>query len=191
MKHLNVGIDIDNVINNLAECILKVFNEDTGQSVKLTDIKSYYIERWVDEKYSDKIISLFTDKRVWKQISLIDLCQVFIKKLYDDGHRIIFVTATEPLNVAKKFNWLSRNFPYIDIRKNLVMTHTKQLISSLDVLIDDYENNLIDGDYEKILLNYPWNSGIVDERYGIRRCNDWREIYNEVCKIAEKESEEQ
>ena len=40
MKHLNVGIDIDNVINNLAETLLKVFNEDTGQNVKLSDIKS-------------------------------------------------------------------------------------------------------------------------------------------------------
>ena len=80
MKHLNVGIDIDNVINNLAETLLKVFNEDTGQNVKLSDIKSYYIERWVDSKYSDKITALFADKRVWKQISLIDNSRNFIQK---------------------------------------------------------------------------------------------------------------
>lgn len=190
MKHLNVGIDIDNVINNLAEILLKVFNEDTGQNVKLSDIKSYYIERWVDSKYSDKITALFADKRVWKQISLVDNCRNFIQKLVEDGHRIIFVTATDPSNIAKKFSWLSRNFPFIDIKRNLVMIHTKQLLSELDVLVDDYENNLIDGNYSKILLNYPWNNGINDERYGIIRCNDWREIYNEICKIAETEINE-
>lgn len=70
------------------------------------------------------------------------------------------------------------------------MIHTKQLLSELDVLVDDYENNLIDGNYSKILLNYPWNNGINDERYGIIRCNDWREIYNEICKIAETETNE-
>ena len=190
MKHLNVGIDIDNVINNLAETLLKVFNEDTGQNVKLSDIKSYYIERWVDSKYSDKITALFADKRVWKQISLIDNSRNFIQKLVEDGHRIIFVTATDPSNIAKKFSWLSRNFPFIDIKRNLVMIHTKQLLSELDVLVDDYENNLIDSNYSKILLNYPWNNGINDDRYGIIRCNDWREIYNEICKIAEMETNE-
>ena len=41
MKHLLIGIDIDNVINNLAESLLNVFNADTGESVKLNDIKSY------------------------------------------------------------------------------------------------------------------------------------------------------
>ena len=170
--------------------MLKVFNEDTGQNVKLSDIKSYYIERWVDSKYSDKITALLADKRVWKQISLIDNCRNFIQKLVEDGHRIIFVTATDPSNIAKKFSWLSRNFPFIDIKRNLVMIHTKQLLSELDVLVDDYENNLIDGNYSKILLNYPWNNGINDDRYGIIRCNDWREIYNEICKIAEMETNE-
>ena len=191
MKHLLIGIDIDNVINNLAESLLNVFNADTGESVKLTDIKSYYIERWVDAKYTNKILSLFSDKRVWKQITLIDHCKTFIQKLVEDGHRIVFVTATDPSNVAKKFSWLSRNFPFIDIKKNLIVIHTKQLLSSLDVLVDDYENNLIDGNYAKILLNYPWNSGISDDRYGIIRCNNWIDIYNEICKIAESNISEE
>lgn len=191
MKHLLIGIDIDNVINNLAESLLNVFNADTGESVKLADIKSYYIERWVDTKYTNKILSLFSDKRVWKQITLIDHCKTFIQKLVEDGHRIVFVTATDPSNVAKKFSWLSRNFPFIDIKKNLIVIHTKQLLSSLDVLVDDYENNLIDGNYAKILLNYPWNSGISDDRYGIIRCNNWIDIYNEICKIAESNISEE
>ena len=191
MKHLLIGIDIDNVINNLAESLLNVFNADTGESVKLTDIKSYYIERWVDAKYTNKILSLFSDKRGWKQISLIEHCRTFIQKLVEDGHRVVFVTATDSSNVAKKFNWLSRNFPFIDIKKNLIVIHTKQLLSSLDVLVDDYENNLIDGNYAKILLSYPWNSGISDDRYGIIRCNNWIEIYNEICKIAESNISEE
>lgn len=190
MAYLTIGVDVDNVVNNLAECILKVFNEDTMQNVKITDIKSYYIENWVNEEYKDRIVPLFLDKRVWKQVTLIDLCQFFIKRLDEDGHKIVFVTSTEPENILKKFNWLQRNFPFIDIRKNLIATHTKQLVSGIDVLIDDYEKNLINGKYEKILFSYPWNSQIDDKQYGIRRCNDWREIYNEICKIANQKTKE-
>lgn len=32
MKHLNVGIDIDNVINNLAEMLLKVLTKIPGRT---------------------------------------------------------------------------------------------------------------------------------------------------------------
>lgn len=38
---MKIGIDVDNVINNLTECVISVYNEDTDSDLKLTDIIDY------------------------------------------------------------------------------------------------------------------------------------------------------
>ena len=39
---MKIGIDIDGTINNMCECILKVYNEDSGDNLKVEDITNYY-----------------------------------------------------------------------------------------------------------------------------------------------------
>lgn len=184
-----IGIDIDNTINNLCEALLEVYNFDTMESIKITDIKSYYIENYVNPEHKNMIIKLFTDSRVWKRIKLIDNCQFCINNLIEQGHRIVFVSASDFINIPKKYEWLVRNFPLIDMRNNFIVAHDKQLVAGLDVLIDDYEKNLIGGIYHKILLDYPWNKNVNCEREGIVRCRDWQEIYNEICRIERERYE--
>ena len=48
---LKIGIDIDGTINNMCECVLKVYNEDSGDNLKVEDITNYYIENFVKEEY--------------------------------------------------------------------------------------------------------------------------------------------
>ena len=38
VKKMIVGIDIDNCLNNLCEAVLSVYNEDSGDSLKQSDI---------------------------------------------------------------------------------------------------------------------------------------------------------
>ena len=92
------------------------------------------------------------------------------------GEEIYFVTATEPQNVAKKARFLQRTFPFLDIRKRLITTHCKQMIKC-DVLIDDYEENLKNGSYFGILMNYPWNRNFDDASDDkIYRVFDWTQV---------------
>ena len=42
-------------------------------------------------------------------------------------------------------------------------------MAGIDILIDDYEKNLIDGKYQKILFSYPWNKNFNNSEYGIYR----------------------
>ena len=49
----------------------------------------------------------------------------------------------------------------------------------VDILIDDYEMNLINGSYFGILMDYPWNStAIFDEAAydNIYRVFDWLQV---------------
>lgn len=173
-----IGIDIDNVINNLASAVIKVYNEDSGDNLTLEDITDYYIEKFVKDNFKKDFLTYFIDKRVWKNISLIPDAVETVTKLHNEGHEIYFVTSTEPQNVIKKSGWLEKIFPMIDIRKRLIVCHRKTLLSGLDIMIDDYPKNLIGGDFKGILLDYPWNKNCYDST--IVRCKNWPEIYDAI-----------
>lgn len=46
-----IGIDVDNVANNLCEAVLSVYNEDSGDNLQLKDITSYYIKSFVQQRF--------------------------------------------------------------------------------------------------------------------------------------------
>ena len=181
---LIIGVDIDNVLNNLTESVLKVYNADSGDNLSLSDITAYHIENFVKSEYKETFWHYFLDKRVWKGISIIDGCREVIAKLHNEGHKIIFVTTTEAENLPKKKNWLQRNFPFLEIRKCLYSCPRKQYIKC-DILIDDCLKNLVgDKEYYSVCLTYPWNTTELEESTPMfTRAKDWNEIYSKVKMI--------
>ena len=173
-----IGVDIDNCILSTTEAVLEQHYVDTGEKLTLDNIKSYYIENHVSEEYKYDFHLIFLKKEMWKRTKVIPNCVEVIKRLHNQGHKIYFVTSTEAKNVAKKESFLKRTFPFLDIRKCLITTHCKQMIG-VDILIDDYEMNLINGSYFGILMDYPWNSTAIfdDAAYdNIYRVFDWLQV---------------
>ena len=171
-----IGIDCDNVVCNTTESVLAQHYADTGEKLTLDDIKSYYIENYVSDDYKDDFHLIFYKKEMWKRVKVIPHCVEVIKRLHDRGEEIYFVTSTEPQNVTKKARFLQRAFPFLDIRKCLITTHCKQMIG-VDILIDDYEMNLINGSYFGILMDYPWNRNFDDASDDkIYRVFDWIQV---------------
>src|SRR5574344_418797 len=171
-----IGVDIDNCLISTTEAVLSQHYVDTGEKLTLDDIKSYYIENHVSEEYRDDFHLIFLKKEMWKRAKVIPNCVEVIRRLHNQGHQIYFVTSTEAKNVAKKSSFLQRTFPFLDIRKRLITTHCKQMIN-VDILIDDYEMNLINGSYFGILMNYSWNSNFDDASDDkIYRVFDWTQV---------------
>ena len=171
-----IALDVDNVITNTTACVLEQHYTDTGEKLNLDDIKGYYIENYVGDDYKDDFHLIFFKKEMWKRVQVLPHCIDVVKRLYDKGNEIWFVTSTEPQNVAKKARFLQRTFPFLDIRKRLITTHCKQMIG-VDILIDDYEMNLINGSYFGILMDYPWNRNFDDASDDkIYRVFDWLQI---------------
>lgn len=183
-----IAIDCDNILNTLCEAVLSVYNEDAEDNLKPQDITSYHIENFVKLSYKKTFKNYFVDKRVWKRIKLVNDCQKYVAKLFNEGHKIIFCTSTEPENLKKKSNWLQRNFPYINIRKALFCCPVKQYLSGADILIDDYDSNF-GGQKYSICYDYPWNQNFVETKRQFKAKN-WEEIYNLVHKIEEIETNE-
>ena len=184
MIFLIIGVDIDNVLNNLCEAALSVYNFDSQDNLKVEDITSYYIEDFIKTAYQKTFFQYFIDSRVWKRIKVVEGCQEYLAKLYNDGHTILFITSTEPENLGKKARWLTRNFPYMNIRKSLFSCPTKQHMGEIDLLIDDYHRNLDNAKYKGILFDAPWNRKFECPS-SIVRCKTWKEIYETIRKMEE------
>ena len=171
-----IGIDCDNVVCDTTFATLTQHYADTGEKLTLDDIKGYYIENYVGDDYKDDFHLIFYKKEMWKRVKVIPHCVEVIKRLHDRGDEIYFVTSTEPQNITKKARFLQRTFPFLDIRKCLITTHCKQMIG-VDILIDDYEMNLINGSYFGILMDYPWNRNFDDASDDkIYRVFDWTQV---------------
>lgn len=103
-------------------------------------------------------------------------------------HDIYFVTAGHPYTAAARDDWLAKHFPFYR-SSHLIVCREKQLLN-VDVLIDDWENNLIGGTYAKILMTRNWNKHFAAEAFGIKRIFGWREvpkIIQELGRIDEYE----
>lgn len=103
-----IGVDVDNVVNNLTERVLQVYNSDNNDTLTINDITEYHMQDFVKPECRDNFHKYFVDERVWKNVSAINNCVEVVKKYHDLGHTIYFVTSTEPTNVSTKANWLQK-----------------------------------------------------------------------------------
>ena len=85
-------------------------------------------------------------------------------------------------NIFTKAKILERYFTFFNWR-NLIMTGHKQMINA-DFLIDDNENNLLGGTYEKILFTANYNKSYDAESNGMYRAMDWKQVYELIHKIT-------
>lgn len=101
-----IGVDSDNVINNLVESIINVYNKDYNDNLSVADITTYNMRQFFKNVSQDKFYDYFTDKRVWDNIKVLENCVTTLKKYYDLGCEIYIITATAPQNISNKAAWL-------------------------------------------------------------------------------------
>lgn len=175
---MKIGIDLDNVVVNTTEALVEYLNERIPDlNLEINDIKEYWLEKNLPPEYSLIVREAFESKYLWKKVKLIKGARKYIRKLYDEGHEIYFVTSSLPENLRKKIKHLSRNlnfFPEGYVFNHTINIHNKQLLN-LNILIDDCIDNLTGSfTYYPICMEYPWNQKYKD----ITHVKDWKEIYN-------------
>ena len=186
---MRIGIDLDNVCVTTTVAVLEYLAERGAPRRDLKDIRSYWIEKNYPPEYSLLIKEAFESKEMWKKVRMIKGAKKYIKKLYEDGHELYFVTSSLPENLRKKIKHLSRNLDFLPqdyVWKHTINIHRKQLLN-LDVLIDDCFDNLWgERQYTSICYVYPWNCDRIKDIPEIIGCYDWCEIYEEINKLKEK-----
>ena len=183
-----ICVDFDNILNNLTEKAVELYNMRNGANIQLSDITSYNFVDCLHKEDADGICALFKDKELWDSLKPIPGSREALKKLIKNGHKVYIATATDPINFSWKCQWLEQYFPFIS-SNDVIRIMDKGLLKT-DVLIDDHISNLIDNFCDRICLNYPWNqSASKDFAYCIRRAYNWDDIMSFIYEMERKDVE--
>ena len=186
-----IGIDIDNVISNFNEELLKEYikHDKELRNTGIVNQNADYIRRGMFDWTKDEEINFYLNniERIAKSLKVKDGAKEYIDKLHKDGHFICIITGRdngeykEPYNMTKE--WLDDNDIYYD---NLILTDaydkhakTKKCVEyNIDIMIDDSVSicqDCIDNGITTILMDTPYN-----KHANIQRVKNWKEFYTYI-----------
>lgn len=179
-KQFKVGIDLDDVIWDLLTPWVSTYNALEGSNLRLEDIKSWDIGKYIPEDKRDILWNILKDENFYNKIEPKKNATYYLKRL-NEMFNLFIVTSTNHEVSTAKFKRFTTLFPFIEPQQ-IIICHNKQLID-LDVLVDDNGNNLIGGRYVPIIFDMPHNRG-----YGCKdflRCNNWDEVFENIYSCYE------
>lgn len=187
---MRIGIDIDNVISNFNEELLKEYikHDKELRNTGIINENPEYIGRGMFDWIEDEEKSFYIDniERIVKRLNVKDGAKEYIDKLKEDGHSIYIITGRDngeysnPYNMTKE--WLDNNFIYYD---ELILTNAykndkhgkteKCLENHIDIMIDDSVHicqDCIENNITTLLMDTPYNKQV-----DMPRVYNWEDIY--------------
>ena len=181
-----IMVDVDDVICNLQETVVKLFNERFGANYTLNDFTEYNIMNVLPTQDGIVMRDMYGESGLYDKVLPIPGAQDGVQKLMNMGHEIYLVTAAIPKTYGEKVEFIKRYFPFIAESHIVCMKH--KWMFKADVMIEDNLQTLLaNPNYHRICFNMPWNQSKKDWVYGIHRCYNWDDIVAAVNKICESE----
>ena len=169
---MRIGIDLDDVINDLVFKWIECYNKDYNDTLSIEDIKSWDIADYT--KIGKDFYKYLGDGKLFKSLSINDGAAKIIERLCKD-QEVYIVTANASYNTGvcdDKVNFVKKFMPFFPI-KNIIFINNKSLLD-LDVLIDDGLHNFEGFKGFKIIFDRPWNQDYDIENSF--RMNEWSEM---------------
>ena len=183
-----ITCDADNVLNNLGERMLEVYNARHSKNIRLSDLTSYHFVDCLPKADADGLYALFKERDLWESLKPLPGAREALKRFMKQGHKVYIATATDVVNFEWKCEWFSSFYPFIPT-DNIIRIMDKSLLRT-DVLIEDNIDNLISNFCDRICLDYPYNRSITkDFSYDINRAHNWSEIEKIIDDIERKNRE--
>lgn len=181
-----IMVDVDDVICNLQETVVRLFNERFGANYTLNDFTEYDVMNVLPTQDAMVMKDMYGEHGLYDKVKPIPGAQEALEKLINLGHQVYLVTAAVPKTYGEKVAFIKRFFPYIDESHIVCMRH--KWMFKADIMIEDNLQNLLAKPYyHRILLDRPWNQSNKDYVYDIHRCYNWDDIIAAVNKISELE----
>ena len=168
---MRIGIDCDDVINNLVLAWIECYNKDYDDNLKIEDIKSWDIGSY--SKIGNKFYEYLGDGKLFKMLSINDGAAEVIEKLCENNE-VYIVTANASYNTGvcdDKVDFIKKFMPLFPI-KNIIFINNKSLLD-LDVLIDDGLHNLEHFKGKRVLFQRPWNENWMNMNINIDAGFKW------------------
>ena len=181
-----IAVDCDNVICNLKEVVVGIFNERYGTSYSLNNFTEYNVLNVLPPKDAIAMKNMFGEHGLYDKVQPIPGAQEALRKLVKMGHKLYIVTDAHPDTYAEKVMFIQRYFDFID--KSHIVSMSHKHLFKCDAMIDDNLDHLLAGHhYHRICFNYPWNQFKKDDIYCIERCYNWEDIMAAINKINDGE----
>jgi 5'(3')-deoxyribonucleotidase len=174
-----VAVDVDDVVLDLMNTWLSVYNLEFGDDLEREHIRDWDVSKFVKKEAKEAIYDYVADEDVFLASAPIVGALEGIQTLKKNGIRVIYVTANNPKNC--KETWL-KDHGFLEDVKDFVHAHDKSLINA-EFLVDDNFNNCNTYKQCAILFNAPWNASF---HYPFR-VNNWDEIVNMIFRLMHKD----
>lgn len=177
MRKLQLIIDSDEILFNTIKRVLDLYNEEYELNYTLEDINDWNLCNC--QLPGTNMTKYFEMPGFFKSLEPIDGAQEYLKKIYEDGHKILIATASPKFAILDKIEHIRNTFPFLQDEDIVAITH-KNLLKG-DIMFDDGLHNISKSicDYP-VIMNAPWNRSGV--KY--KRVNSWKEFYEYVQEIA-------
>ena len=131
---MRILCDLDGIVADFLGHLLQIYNEETGESVQVNDIRTWDMAGAVGQPRH--LFGLFYEKGFFRDLKPMPGAQKALSALVRDGHEVVVLTAPcTPHSAAEKIIWCAEQLPFLD-QKNVFIGHQKQMLVG-DVLIDD------------------------------------------------------
>jgi 5'(3')-deoxyribonucleotidase len=179
-------VDVDDVICNLQETVIGLFNKRFGSNYSVNDFTDYDVMNVLPTQDGVVLRDMYGEPGLYDKVKPLPGAQDALQKLINMGHQIYLVTAAVPKTYGEKIEFIKRYFPFIDDGHIICMKH--KWLFKCDIMIEDNLQTLLTKPYyHRVLLNRPWNQSNKDYVYDIHRCYNWDDIIAAVNKISELE----
>lgn len=181
-----IMIDIDDVICNLQETVVELFNQRYGSHYTIDNFNDYDIMNVLPEQDGIVMRDMYGENGLYNKVRPISGAKDALRKLINMGHQVYLVTAAVPKTYGEKVDFIKRYFPFIDESHIICMRH--KWMFKCDVMVEDNLSTLLAKPfYHRILMDMPWNRDVNDWAYDIHRCYNWNDIMAAINKISEME----
>ncbi|GMA60423.1 5'-3'-deoxyribonucleotidase [Alicyclobacillus fastidiosus] len=165
-----VAIDMDEVIADIVDKHLQLYNRDFNDNITLIDLHGKKL-RELRPHLNNEINNYLVEPTFFRDLKVIEGSQDVIRELSEHFEVFITTAAMEvPTSFTAKYEWLKQHFPFLS-DMNFVFCGDKSIIRA-DYLIDDNVRHFKRFCGQGLLFTAPHN---IHET-GYTRVNNWKEV---------------
>ena len=151
---------------------MPLYNRDYNANVTLDEITEYSMKSIIKPECKN-IWEQYVNDDFYASLDVVEGAIEILAELQKEND-IYFATAGHPYTMRARDNWLEKFFSFYR-SGSLISIREKQLLK-VDMLVDDFEENLIGGSYYGVLVNKPWNKEVPTRLYRMQRISKMAEL---------------
>lgn len=176
-RPLKIGIDIDDVLNNLFPHWIEEWNKVSGQNLNYLDCKEWDLHKFINNSDFPEFLKVIAKPEFYDTLKPDSLAQIILKELIDAGAEIYIITGTYTPQHVLKEEWLKKHYPYINLQNVLYVPRGAKHLVNVDIMIEDSPEDIEQFGCSVLLLNKTYNMDLqISARANIHRVNNWLEI---------------